>query len=151
MTVTWDPAGTEVAPVNCTAVDIWLSIDGGYTYPDSLKLATAVPNTGQTKVLVPALDTQTARVKVKGNQNVFFDISDENFSIIDNTGILPTLSNIDLAISADHSQDQLFISFQLEKVQRTSLSIFDMQGRVIWQEGMNTSGYMRRGSPNVPF
>ena len=32
-TVTWDVAGTNVAPVNTTDVKISLSVDGGHTYP----------------------------------------------------------------------------------------------------------------------
>ncbi|MEI9934877.1 MAG: hypothetical protein WDM71_08515 [Ferruginibacter sp.] len=35
-TITWNPAGTQSAPVNCNNVMIQLSTDGGLTFPDTL-------------------------------------------------------------------------------------------------------------------
>ena len=78
-TVTWDVAGTDAAPVSCANVDIILSIDGGFTYP--ITLATGVPNNGSFDVVVPDNTTTTARVMVVCSDNIFFDISDENFTI----------------------------------------------------------------------
>lgn len=81
--VAWAMAGTAAAPINATQVDILLSTDGGYTYPTVL-LAGA-PNTGAATVTVPvgAPLTNRARVMVRATGNVFFDISDENFTITD--------------------------------------------------------------------
>lgn len=79
-TVTWNVAGTDVSPVNCTAVDILLSIDGGLTYTDTL--ATSVPNTGSYAVTVPNTPTTTARIMVVGSGRAFFDISNNNFTIV---------------------------------------------------------------------
>lgn len=78
-TITWDVAGTDAAPVNANNVDIFLSTDGGFTYP-SLLVAN-VPNDGSQDVLIPAGETSTARIKVKASANVFFDISNVNFTI----------------------------------------------------------------------
>lgn len=78
-TVTWDVANTNVAPVNCTDVNILLSTDGGYTYP--ITLASSVPNTGSYPVVVPNNPTTTARVQVRCANNIFFDISNANFTI----------------------------------------------------------------------
>ncbi len=78
-TVTWDVAGTDAAPVSCANVDIILSTDGGFTYP--ITLATGVPNTGSFAVMVPNEVSTTARVMVVCSDNIFFDISDENFTI----------------------------------------------------------------------
>lgn len=77
--VTWDVANTNAAPVNCNAVDIFLSTDGGFTYP--ITLATNVPNNGIASVFIPAGQTTTARIKVKASNNIFFDISNTNFTI----------------------------------------------------------------------
>ena len=77
--VEWDVAGTDIAPVNTPFVDILLSSDGGLTYPTVL--ATAVPNTGSANIMVPLVLTDQARVMVAGSENVFFDISNENFTI----------------------------------------------------------------------
>ncbi len=79
-TVTWTVAGTNNAPVNCANVDILLSIDGGLTYP--ITLATNTPNDGNADVQVPNNVTTTARVKIICSDNVFFDISDNDFTII---------------------------------------------------------------------
>lgn len=80
VTVTWDVANTTSAPVNCTNVDIYLSIDGGYTYPYTLAINT--PNDGSETITVPNnIYSKGCRVKVKGAGNVFFDISNQNFSI----------------------------------------------------------------------
>jgi hypothetical protein len=85
-TVTWDVAGTDIAPVNATEVDIFLSIDGGLTYP--MQLADNVPNNGMAVVDVPLdINTVEARIKVKASDNIFFDISNINFLIGENNGL----------------------------------------------------------------
>lgn len=78
-TVTWDVAGTNNAPVSCSSVDILLSTDGGITYPYILALN--VPNDGSELITVPNIGTSTARVKVICSDNIFFDISNEDFTI----------------------------------------------------------------------
>lgn len=78
-TVTWDVANTNLAPVSCSAVDIYLSTDGGYTYPTLLISNT--PNDGSQSVVVPNIPTDQARIKVKAHSNIFFDISNQNFTI----------------------------------------------------------------------
>lgn len=78
-TVVWDVAGTDGAPVNCNEVDIYLSKDGGFTYP--ILLAQNVPNDGVHEITVPLELTSAARVQVVASDNIFYDISDENFAI----------------------------------------------------------------------
>jgi hypothetical protein len=78
-TVTWNVANTTASPVNCANVDIFLSYDGGYTWP--VTLASNVPNDGSQSVTIPVGQSTTARVKVKANGNIFFDISNTNFTI----------------------------------------------------------------------
>ncbi|WP_159778749.1 reprolysin-like metallopeptidase, partial [Flavobacterium sp. 9AF] len=79
-TVTWDVAGTTSNGVNTPFVDIYLSNDGGLTYP--ILLASKVPNDGSEIVTAPANSIGTnKRVMVKGNEQVFYDISNTNFSI----------------------------------------------------------------------
>lgn len=82
-TVTWDVANTDAAPVSCSQVDILLSLDGGYTYP--VILASQVPNDGSYTLQVPNQVTIRARVMVVCSDNIFFDISDEDFSISEPT------------------------------------------------------------------
>jgi subtilisin-like proprotein convertase family protein len=77
--VTWEVANTRSAPVNCQAVDIRLSLDGGFTYP--ILLAEAAPNTGSAFVTVPDVTGNQMRVRVEAADNIFFDISNQNFRI----------------------------------------------------------------------
>ncbi len=79
-TVTWDVAGTDVAPVSCVAVDILLSIDGGLTFDGVV--VQGVANDGSVDVYPATPDTTTARIKVVCSDNIFFDISNVNFSIL---------------------------------------------------------------------
>ena len=85
-TVTWNVAGSTGNGINTPNVNILLSIDGGSTYP--LTLASAVPNDGSHDVVMPGINTESARIKVEGDGNIFFDISDTNFTI----GAAPALT-----------------------------------------------------------
>ncbi|MFO0840481.1 MAG: M12 family metallo-peptidase [Phycisphaerae bacterium] len=78
--VTWNVAGTTAAPVSCANVKISLSTDGGLTYPTVLNAST--PNDGSENVTLPNVSTSTARVKVEAVGNIFFDISNANFTIV---------------------------------------------------------------------
>jgi hypothetical protein len=77
--VTWNVAGTTAAPISCANVDIALSTDGGFTYPSVL--ATSTANDGSQSILVPNISTSSARVRVSCASNIFFDISNTNFTI----------------------------------------------------------------------
>jgi hypothetical protein len=84
-TVTWNVSGTTGSGINTANVKISLSTDGGYTYPTVL-LATT-PNDGSQTITVPNISTTTARVKVEAVGNIFFDISNTNFTITTSTGL----------------------------------------------------------------
>ena len=85
--VTWDVANTNLSPVSCANVDILLSTDGGLTYPTVL--ASNIPNTGSASITVPNISTSAARVMVRGTGKAFFDISNNNFTIVC-VPVLPT-------------------------------------------------------------
>ncbi len=78
-TVTWDVANTTSSPINADLVDIFLSTNGGQSYP--LLLAEGVPNTGSFPLMVPNIGTTTARIMVMNSGGTFFDVSNSNFSI----------------------------------------------------------------------
>ncbi|MCH8486925.1 MAG: M12 family metallo-peptidase [Candidatus Cyclonatronum sp.] len=78
--VAWDVANTNVAPVNAETVSIYLSTDAGQNF--STLLAENVPNNGSAFVAIPSgLNTTNARIKVKADDHVFFNVSRPNFSI----------------------------------------------------------------------
>lgn len=78
-TVTWNVAGTTGNGVNAANVDIFLSTDGGDTYP--ITLATGVSNDGSHDIVVPNNQGNQNRIMVKGSNHIFFDISNTNFTI----------------------------------------------------------------------
>ncbi|MDZ4823483.1 MAG: M12 family metallo-peptidase [Flavobacteriales bacterium] len=78
-TATWSVANTTAAPISCANVDIWLSTDGGFTYP--ILVLANTPNDGTQIITVPNILTAQARIKVKASGNIFFDISNTNFTI----------------------------------------------------------------------
>jgi hypothetical protein len=78
-TVTWNPAGTAAAPVGAANVEISLSTDGGYTYP--YIVAASTPNDGSESVVLPNIGTTKARIKIEAVGNIFFDVSNTNFSM----------------------------------------------------------------------
>ncbi|MBI2417018.1 MAG: fibronectin type III domain-containing protein, partial [Ignavibacteriales bacterium] len=78
-TITWNVANTSASPVSCANVNILLSTDGGQTW--ALTLASNTPNDGTQSVTLPNITTTTARVKVEAVANIFFDMSNTNFTI----------------------------------------------------------------------
>jgi hypothetical protein len=78
--VTWAVASTDLAPINASTVDILLSTNGGATF--DVVVATGVPNDGSETVMAPALESTQSRLMVKGGGNIFFDVSNNIFSII---------------------------------------------------------------------
>ena len=94
--VSWNVANTTAAPVSCSNVNIYLSTDGGFTYPTLLVSNT--PNDGSQPIVVPNIPTALARIKVRAVGNIFFDISNQNFTIAEDVGP-PTNDAICSAIS----------------------------------------------------
>ncbi|MCB9849942.1 MAG: hypothetical protein H6817_04480 [Phycisphaerales bacterium] len=78
-TVTWDVAGTSTGAINVSSVGIYLSTNGGLTYPYTL--ADSTPNDGSEALKFALPSTSAARVKVAAIGNIFFDISNADFVI----------------------------------------------------------------------
>ena len=89
-TITWNVANTSAVPVNATNVNIYLSIDGGLTYP--ITLASNVPNNGSAIINVPSVTTTQARVMVRGAGNIFYDINDTNITIQQTAFVMSTIA-----------------------------------------------------------
>ena len=108
LNVTWNVANTNAAPVSATNVKISLSTDGGNTFPTVLVASTA--NNGSATVTVPNVPTTTARIKVEAVDNIFFDISDTNFTITGN-GTPTVLANISTRLPVGTGDNVLIAGF----------------------------------------
>jgi hypothetical protein len=97
-TITWSINGTNVATPN---VKISLSTDGGFTFPTTLLAST--PNDGTEIVTFPNMLTSAARIKVEAILNIFFDISNSDFTI---TNALP-VELVSFNVSLQRKNDAL--------------------------------------------
>lgn len=130
-TVMWSVANTNVAPVSCSNVNIRLSTNGGLTFPTLL--ASNTPNDGVQSVSIPYTATNQARIKVEAVGNVFFDISDTNFSIC-STPAPPT--NIS---ASDGTYDYIYLTWTLPSGEPFPLSHLE-----IWRNTTNNSATATR-------
>ena len=89
--IEWDVAGTNVAPVNCTQVDISLLTfnANATTYAETLLLA-ATANDGRQSVNIPNQSASRARFKLRCSDNVFYDISNSDVAILGGTSAFAT-------------------------------------------------------------
>ncbi|MEM8584758.1 MAG: reprolysin-like metallopeptidase, partial [Bacteroidota bacterium] len=96
--VQWDVAGTDANGIDCQLVDIYISTDGGTTFT---LLAEGEENDGLSEIVLPlGLTTTEARIMVRASDNVFYQVSPLDFSIVSNTG------PVDISLSALTSTSQ---------------------------------------------
>ncbi|WP_284652352.1 reprolysin-like metallopeptidase [Flavobacterium terrisoli] len=100
--VTWNVAGTTTNGVNTANVDILLSTNGGLDF--SVPLAMNVPNDGSQTITVPNLPGSTNRIMVRGHGNIFYDVSNQNFTILTPTATFlfetSGVQNVDACLGA---------------------------------------------------
>lgn len=77
-TISWEVAGTNAAPINCSKVDLFMTRDEGANWTP---LASGKPNSGSASVTIPAGQDGTARLKVACSDNIFFAISPLKLSV----------------------------------------------------------------------
>lgn len=80
--VRWDVAKTNLSEISESSVDLYLSTDGGTTFPT--QIAEAVPNDGSQEVIIPNGSTTQARIMVAAHNNIFFSMNTADFSIVQN-------------------------------------------------------------------
>jgi hypothetical protein len=122
--IRWDVANTDIAPVNCSHVNIWLSSDAGYTDTKLLKFQT--PNDGSEKIILPNIVSSLIRFKVEAVDNIFFNISsaytqveepEEPSYYIEPSPIyqqvcLPDLVSVDISTEAFNNYNEM-LSFEV--------------------------------------
>ncbi len=77
--VTWNVANTDNDLVDCQAVNIWISTNGGIAFNHLIVAAT--PNDGSETITVPDLVGSSVRVRIEASNSIFFDLSNQNFEI----------------------------------------------------------------------
>ncbi|MCZ4317380.1 M12 family metallo-peptidase [Aequorivita viscosa] len=129
-TVTWDVAGTDVAPVDSPNVDIWFSTDNGQTYPISVALN--VPNNGSAVVNVPNVNTTTGRLMVMSSNNIFFDLNDAVITVDGVVGVEDfTFDNF--SVYPNPSNGTFNLTFKPASNDKIEISLYDLRGRAINQ------------------
>ena len=129
-TITWDVAGTDIAPVDSPNVDILFSTDGGQTYP--IVIADDIPNNGTADVYVPIVNTTTGRFMIISSNNIFYDI---NGGIITVQGSLSTddFAFDNFAVWPNPSSGTFNLSFTPASNDKIEVSLYDLRGRLINQ------------------
>jgi hypothetical protein len=135
-TITWNIAQTNVAPISTPTVDIFLSVDSGYTYP--ILVAGGVPNTGSYAATMPDTSSLKARIKIKGAGNVFFDISNANFKLLDTTTIVNSIADVqlnnDLSVYPNPAGNQVSISNKGQS--SLAVQLYNALGQRVWEGKM---------------
>ncbi len=106
--ITWDVANTNLAPVDAQTVDIFLSLDGGLSFP--ITLAQNTLNDGTEEVLLPGNTSSSARIMVKARNNIFFAVNSANFTIEPSEVVL-SFQNLDFEVC---QPDNLVIPFEYQ-------------------------------------
>ncbi|WP_423997079.1 reprolysin-like metallopeptidase [Maribacter sp. IgM3_T14_3] len=107
-TITWDVANTNIAPINTTTVSIFLSTDGGVTFP--IPLVENTLNDGTQNIIIPNIATSTGRIIIQADNNIYFAVNDIDFSITPSEIVL----NFDEVVFDVCKPDDLSIPFTYE-------------------------------------
>ncbi|HDZ8833093.1 reprolysin-like metallopeptidase [Aeromonas dhakensis] len=81
--VSWDVAGTNLAPISCSKVDLLLTQNEGTSWSS---LAVSQPNSGSATVTLPADLASAVRLKVACSDNIFFAISPAKLPVVQSGG-----------------------------------------------------------------
>ncbi len=81
--IQWDVANTDQAPVNAEYVNILLFLNRDQE--SAITLVSSTPNDGEELVSIPDLNTPNAYIRIEAADNIFFDVSDNNFTIVRDT------------------------------------------------------------------
>lgn len=138
-TVNWNVNNTNVAPINCANVNIYVSLDNGATW--TLVLANT-PNDGTEAITLPsvAASKPTCRVKVESIGNIFFAVNTKFFAITAVTGLNqysstvnqiqlypnPFSSTVKIDIRANNNLD----------ADKTVINVYDILGNLVKSENI---------------
>ena len=87
-TVRWNVANTNDALIDVDMIDFYLSTDGGVTFAATPFDSRA--NVGYARVTFPSgIQTSAARLMIRGQNNIFYDVSNANFSLDSDAAATP--------------------------------------------------------------
>ncbi len=136
--VTWDVAGTNAAPINTSSVDIYMSKDGGAVWYYHVG---TFPNTGSASVTIPNPPsiTGSARFKIKGTGNVFFNVNKTNFNVTNNPS-LPVSTGVGDLTVAGTDEVNIYpvpahdvVHFETSSQVEMRLFVYNSLGQLLWQ------------------
>jgi hypothetical protein len=135
-TITWAVNGTDAAPISCANVNILISYDGGATFST---LMANVANSGSQVVTVPTLTATiaTCRIKVESVGNIFFDMSDKNFTISAcNSGIAnASNTNLSMQLMPNPANESVQVNlYGLNPSEKNGLVVYDMIGNIVLRD-----------------
>jgi hypothetical protein len=135
-TVTWDVNGTTASPVNCSLVNLLISYNSGSTWT---MLMPGVANSGTQVITVPTVTANiaTCRIKVESVGNIFFDMSDKNFTITTGGIGISSAYSGGLAVQLVPNPAGNAVNVQvfgLRAAEKHSLVIYDMLGNALLKD-----------------
>lgn len=131
-TITWTVGETNQAPIDCQTVSIYLSTDGGTSF--STLLAENVPNNGSAQIQVPNIQTNHARVKVKGDNNIFFNINSKTFKIQQGNGPsgINDVNDFSSHIQVYPNPAQQIFNVEVRDLGHVQLALINAMGQIVW-------------------
>ena len=136
-TITWDVAGTDVAPVDSPNVDILFSTNGGQTY--DVVIAEDIPNNGSAEISAPNLNTTSGRFMIISSNNIFYDI---NAGVITIDGELALNENSfeNFALWPNPSNGSINLVLTPFSNGEIKVTLYDIRGSLVYNKGFETNG-----------
>ncbi|WP_300671915.1 M12 family metallo-peptidase [Soonwooa sp.] len=129
MTVTWDVAGTDAAPINTQFVQILLSKDNGQTF--DIAIANSIPNSGSAQVMLPNENIASARIMIRAVDNIYFAVNSAPFAVKKNLAV-SDIAKKGFTIYPNPAKGEVNVSIA-NKSADASYMIYDQSGRLLKQ------------------
>jgi hypothetical protein len=128
--IRWEVAGTDTSQINCSAIDLFLSVDAGKSYP--YLLAAGVANTGQTFLSVPNLNTDSASLMIKCSDNIFWDVSDTLFALTPAVNATSMDDPLPFRIYPNPTHGFVFLDGNIFQSASPEIQLTDITGRLVF-------------------
>lgn len=127
--ITWDVANTDQAPVNCSNVDILMSLSNGQSFP--IMLADDTPNDGSAIITVPDTTTLKARIKIKCSDNIFFDFSNKKVRIEETPTVSTNVIDASNLLKLYPNPTKEVVNIELDNNSISEVGVYNLQGQLI--------------------